>query len=284
MVPLAVIGGMSALAGTGAIHPAALARTYDARSYADTWDAVRDYHAVLDYHARHPDRGSTAVASALDLPRGRVRSWLEGSVPDPVRGIQRASEHGWIDPDLDSGTFRGLNALVAWVFSGGSIDSQWYVPRFSVDREANRELIDRAFETLGVEYDFIRSTSAHRATEYRPVEDAAVLGRVLTVLGAPTGTKNDRSSIELPAYLEGATDLVRREFIQVYLLNRGQRPAGKGTVTFREDRPPVYLASLAELIGATTGERTTVSEKNVIVSTAGAEVIDHWPPVLTLAD
>lgn len=275
---------MSALARTGAVNPAALARTYDAQSYADTWDVVRDYHAVLDYHARHPDRGSTAVASALDLPRGRVRAWLEGSVPDPVRGIQRASEHGWIDPGADSGTFRGLNALVAWIFSGGSIDSRWYVPRFSVDREENRELIDRAFEALGVEYDFIRSTSAHRATEYRPVEDAAVLGRVLAVLGAPTGTKNDRSSIHVPAYLDEASDRVRREFIQVYLLNRGQRPAGKGTVTFREDRAPAYLGSLAELIRATTGEQASVSEKNVIISAAAATVIDHWPPVLTLTD
>ena len=271
---------MTATAGVATVRAAALARTYDAGAYADTWDVVRDYHAVLDFHARHPDRGSTAVASALDLPRGRVRSWLDGSVPDPVRGIQRASARGWIDVAPESRRFRGLNALVAWVFSGGSIDSQWFVPRFVVDRAATRARLDRAFDAVGVEYDFIRSASAHRAAEFRPVEDGAVLGRVLAVLGAPTGAKNERSPIAVPAYLEGAPDVVRREFLQVYLGNRGQRHPGRATITFREDRPSRYLDALAALVRRTAGERASVSEKNVIVSAAAAAVVDTWSPVL----
>lgn len=257
-----------------------LARTYNARAYADTWDLVLDYFDVLDYHARHPSRGSTAVGNALDLPRSRVRSWLEGSVPDPVRGIQRAEHRGWLEPDLDSTTFQGLNGLAAWVYSGGSIDSQWYIPRFAVDDADTEARIDRAFDAVGVEYDFTRSAATDRATEYRPVEDAAVLGRVLAVLGAPVGAKNERRRITLPDYLEAAPETVRREFIATYLGNRGQRSTRKSTVTFREDRSGRYLRSLADLFQDCTGERVTVSGKNVIVSGAAARVIDSWPPVL----
>lgn len=264
----------------GQVRPDALARTYDAGSYADAWDVVRDYHAVLDFHARHPELGSTAIGTALDLPRGRVRSWLEGSIPDPVRGIQRATKRGWLGSDHNSRRFRGLNALTAWVFSGGSIDSQWYVPRFVVDRETNRSPIDRAFDAVGVEYDFVRSSSSHRATEYRPVEDGTLLGRVLAVLGAPVGSKNQRSPTELPDYLEEAPDLVRQEFIQVYLRNRGQRSSTKATVTFREARDQGYLQALAEVIRSETDGRVRVSGMNVIVSAEAATVIDEWPSVL----
>ena len=258
----------------------ALARTYDARAYDDAWSLVEDYFSVLDHQAQHPEQGSTAVSNALELPRSRVRSWLDGAVPDPVRGIQRAEARGWLNAGIRSQRFRGLNVLVAWVFSGGSIGGQWFVPRFAVDGTDEEARIDRAFEAVGVDYDFVRSTSAHRATEYRPVEDGAVLGRVLSVLGAPVGPKNARSAIALPAYLESATDTVRREFAATYLANRGQRSARRSTVTFREDRSAGYLGSLAGLFRAVTDERVTVSGKNVIVSAAAARRIDGWPTVL----
>lgn len=271
---------MTAAAETTFVKAHDLVRTYDARAYADTWALVEDYRKVLDYHARHPDRRSTAVGNALGLPRSRVRSWLDGAIPDPVRGIHRAEARGWLAPDLDSRRFRGLNALLSWVFSGGSINRQWYVPRFTVDGEETRARIDRAFDAIGVDYDFTRSAATDRATEYRPVEDAAVLGRVLAVLGGPIGAKNERSRIELPGYLHDSPETVCREFIATYLENRGQRSARKGTVTFREDRAAPYLRSLANLFRRVTGDRVTVSEKNVIVSAAAARTIDDWPPVL----
>jgi len=262
------------------VQAQALARTYDARAYADTWDLVLDYFEVLDYHARHPTKRSTAVGNALDLPRSRVRAWLDGAIPDPVRGIQRAEERGWLEARAGSRVFRGLNVLSSWVYSGGSIEGQWYVPRFAVGGGDAVDRIDRAFAAVGTDYDFVRSSVQHRATEYRPIEDAAVLGRVLVVLGAPVGPKNDRTHIQLPAYLETAPDRISHEFITTYLANRGQRSPRKGTVTFREDRTHGYLRSLAGFISDHTGERVTVSEKNVIVSAAAASVIDRWPAVL----
>lgn len=257
-----------------------LARTYSAGSYNDPWELVQDYQRVLEYQARHPNLGSTAVGNALELPRSRVRSWLDGGIPDPLRGIQRAETHGWLDLDPQSDVFRGLNVLTAWVFSGGSIEGEWYVPRFAVDGEENEERIDCAFEAVGIEYDFIRSSASNRATEYRPKEDGSILGRILALLGAPIGVKNEGSRIQLPNYLDQVPEPIGREFAITYLGNRGQRTPDKGTVTFREERSRGYLRSLASLFRECTGEQVTVSEKNVVISAAAADVIDRWPPVL----
>jgi hypothetical protein len=71
-----------------------IARTYSDRVYPDPWEKVEDYQRVQAYAAEHPNAGRTAVGTALELPAGRVRSWLNGGQPDPVRGIETASAHG----------------------------------------------------------------------------------------------------------------------------------------------------------------------------------------------
>lgn len=68
--------------------PDAVARTYSHPSYDDPWNAVEDHRRVIAYVAEHPTRGSQAIATALDLPRGRIRPWLEdGAMPDGRRTI-----------------------------------------------------------------------------------------------------------------------------------------------------------------------------------------------------
>jgi len=54
-------------------------------------EKVEDYQRVQKYAAEHQDAGRTAVGNALELPPGRVRGWLDGAKPDPVRGIETAS-------------------------------------------------------------------------------------------------------------------------------------------------------------------------------------------------
>jgi len=76
----------------------ALARTYSDREYPDPWEKVLDYRRVQAYAAEHPKHGRTRVGNALDLPPSRVRGWLNDGMPDPVRGIQTAIDHGWLDP------------------------------------------------------------------------------------------------------------------------------------------------------------------------------------------
>jgi len=46
-----------------------------------------------------PELGSSALATRLKLPRSRIRPWLEGSVPDPVRAIERATAYGWLNAE-----------------------------------------------------------------------------------------------------------------------------------------------------------------------------------------
>lgn len=97
-----------------------LARTYDGGAYSDPWTAVLDYQAVLRYSSTHPNKGSSAISSALDLPRGRVRGWVDADgKPDAMRGIETAREYGWLDATYRDDVFQALNTLVANVFSGG---------------------------------------------------------------------------------------------------------------------------------------------------------------------
>lgn len=95
-----------------------------------------------------------------------------------------------------------------------------------------------------------------------------------SLLGAPTGTKNTSASITLPTYLDDAPESIRREFVDVYLKNRGQRYDHKATIHFREDRSTGYLDALAALIADVSGERVTRSDRNVIVSADAARALE----------
>ncbi|WP_238717382.1 hypothetical protein [Natronorubrum halophilum] len=44
-----------------------LARTYDGGAYSDPWTAVLDYQAVLRYASQHPNKGSHAIATTLEI-------------------------------------------------------------------------------------------------------------------------------------------------------------------------------------------------------------------------
>lgn len=266
----------------GLVSGPELARTYSSPGYVDSWQAVEDHQRVLDYAARNPSAGSTAIANRFDLPRGRVRPWLDGSMPDAARAVQTAEQLSWIDVGPESDTFRGLNVLVAWVFSGGSILRGNWTPYFSVDSDGDERILDAAAELVGVTLDFTRSGESGRGRELRAVEHGPVLGRTLVVLGAPRGEKSERLDIRLPAYIETAPERVRREFVQVYLNNRGQQQPDSDVLRFRESRSTHYLNSFARLVQELTGERVSVSERNVILSAPASRAVRSWPALLGL--
>jgi len=238
------------------LTPRALARTYEHPSYSDPWDAVVDYQRVQEYAAKFPEAGRTRVGNALDLPPSRVRGWLDGGKPDCVRGVHRAVEKGWFDARVNSEAFLAFNELVAAVYSGGSIDSQRYVPTFT------DESVTGALDTLGVEW-VHRERDAERAAEVVASNPGSLLGRALSVLGAPVGTK--RYVEALPPYLEAAPGDVREQFATVYLRNRGHERESHA-IQFRENRPDVYLDALAAFLEATLGTNVTRSEKNVYIA------------------
>jgi len=169
-----------------------IARTYSDRVYPDPWEKVEDYQRVQAYAAEHPNSGRTAVGNALELPPSRVRGWLNGGQPDPVRGIQTASANGWIEPDCDMAG--ALVELLAHVLAGGSIN-ETFVPAISTGRRVDHATIEAAFAAVGVETYQRHADSDGRATELYPTTDASVLGRCLVAMGAPHGVKTGLDAV-----------------------------------------------------------------------------------------
>lgn len=258
----------------------AFVRTYSNPVYNDPWEAVEDYEQVQSIAHEYENPSSTAIADYLTLPRGRVKPWLGDTKPDCVRGLEAARQHGWIGVDTDSRVFRGLNVLLAWIYSGGSISKDTYTPYFVVDDEADEAILHEAGELANVVLDFTRSAQSARAVELRPTRDGSVLGRVLSVLQAPVGEKNEASVTGLPDYLAGVDESLAREFVQTYVHNRGQHRENTDFIRFREQRSDRYLRSVARLIRRLTGERVTVSDRNVYISAKAGRAMALWEPLL----
>ncbi|SNZ06487.1 hypothetical protein SAMN06269185_1187 [Natronoarchaeum philippinense] len=256
------------------ITDADLARTYHSGAYEDPYERIEDYRRVIEYAAEHPNRGSQAIATALELPRGRIRPWVDSDAkPDPMRGVEAAERNGWLRLAYDDPEFRALNRLVAWVFSGGSIAETNFTPKFTVESDAEADQLRSDFETLGVEPTTERDDDPDRATELRPTEHGTVLGRVLHVLGAPVAHKNPDATISLPAYLDDAPDVIRRDFVDVYLSNRAVDFEDKRMLQVTEQRSSEFLNELAALFEDVSGESVNVSATNVYLSAAAAEAL-----------
>lgn len=246
-----------------------LARTYSPPSYEDAYDVVRDYQRVAEYRLSHPDAGSTAIARALDLPRSRIRPWLDGAIPDPVRAIQRARDNGWVDASVSDSTGGALNILVAAALSGGSV-SRSYEPRFVAGTPAVERAVREALETLTLGVREVNSDVEGRARELTPDSDRMLLGRVLAVIGVPIGPKTRTNLSSLPAYLDDAPASERARFAEVYAANRGTQFEQKDTLGIREKRNQAYLRDLAAFLEDVTGESASPYDRGIILSAAAA--------------
>lgn len=206
-----------------------LARTYSDREYPDPWQKVLDYRRVRAYAADHPEHGRTRVGNALDRPPERVRGRLDGGMPDPVRGIQTAIDHGWLDPGaatLDPGaaTTAAFVAHLAHVLAGGSINGR-FVPAITVDDSVTIGEVRSAFNALNVDILTRNAEVDNRATEAIPAADASVFGRCLVAIGAPVGAKAGLDSF--PQIVREVTDRVRESFARIYVAHRALAYATK---------------------------------------------------------
>ena len=248
--------------------PQALARTYSDRVYSDPWEKVLDYRRVLDYSAKHPTAGRIRVGNALDLPNERVRGWLNDVIPDPVRGINTASEHGWLEPEPDGDTAAALVELLAHVLSGGSIGKKTFSIAVAPGRRVVLDEIHAAFERVGVETQVRHRDAAGRATEVVPAANGSVLGRCLVAMGAAQG---DKTTIEqLPSAVWEVPIDVRREFVRIYVGHRATTWESKATLRIQEQRPRSYLDDLTRLITELTDESVTAGDLAVTVSADAA--------------
>ena len=223
----------------------ALARTYSDRVYSNPWEKVLDYRRVREYAAEHPDAGRVRVGNALGLPHERVRGWLKDTVPDPVRAINTATSHGWLEPDPDGETAAALVGLLAHVLAGGSISVGSYVPAVTPGARVDAVEIHHAFERVGVATKARNADASGRATEIVPTCDGTVLGRCLVTMGAPTGVKT--SINQLPAAVWAVPRPVRRSFARIYVRHRGLNYQKKSTTRIQVDRPQSFVNELHDL-------------------------------------
>jgi hypothetical protein len=207
----------------------ALVRTYDPPAYADPWDCVEDFERVQREAAKHPNKGSAALSSVVELPRSRIRPWMDGGRPDCYRGLQTALSNGWLLEEWDR-RGRGLNCLAAWLLSSGGIDKRG-VATWIADTGGERDALEHYADVAGIRLVRTREDD-DRPDEYRPDADASVLGRVLSTW---TGLRGDKDrTVRFPRYVSFAPDAVARDFCRVYVAQRGIEGGGDSREPFRQ--------------------------------------------------
>lgn len=222
-----------------------LGRTYNTPGYSDPWECVQDYRRVQRYSAEHPRKGSQAVSTALNLPRERIRGWVDSDTrPDCVHAIETAERNGWLIDTWDSPEATALNRLSAWLLSSGSISRDPYRPRWIADGYAAdlRETARDANIPLREE-----EPRGDRPPEWVPDEDSVVLGRLLHLW---TGLEGDKSQQQtrFPRYLRHAPTWVARDFLQVYVRHRAheRRDTEGYRIQVNEHRSDEYRGELVK--------------------------------------
>lgn len=252
---------------SGVLQPQAFARTYNPVSHADAWDLVFEYDRVMRVASRNPNKGSGALASQLEMPRGRLRTWVDdGGAPDVVRGLETAADHGWFADDLD--VTIAWATLYAGILGGGSIDVTGYRPHWTATPGAAADRIESALDTLGV------GSQTHsrddRPDEIQPASDQSILGRALEALNAPVGTKNTETVEPVPAWLQEAPREARLAAVEVLVLYRGQGYSEKDTVSLFEERSDAYRRSVVGLIESVVDGDVSVGSRYVTISADAA--------------
>lgn len=251
-----------------------LARTYSDRVYPDPWEKVCDYRRVQAYAAEHPNAGRVRVGKALELPNERVRGWLKDAQPDPVRGIQTAIDHGWLDPDPDGEMAAALVDLLAHVLAGGSITTN-FVPALTPGQRVSRATLHTAFRRVNVPSTTRHTDAPGRATEVVPSTDGSVLGRCLVAMGAPQGDKTTLDA--LPAVIREVPVPVQQSFVTSYIAHRGYGYRDKATTTFKEARSEAYHRDLVELIRSGVSTPVTYTGNSITVSAAAMRELGLSP-------
>jgi len=255
-----------------------LARTYDGGDYDDAWTTVNQYRRAVAYHRDRPDAGTAEIMRVSGASRVAVESWItDGGTPAVVQGLNTAHGYRWLDLDYDELT--PLNILVAQVFSSGTITERNWMPVFTV-ADPDGSMVATALELMGVGSQIDGDADPEGMTRLVPASDGAILGRVLSALGAPVGSKTGRDDLSLPDYLEAAPDSVRERFVCRYLENRA-KPTDGVALIITEERPRAFQEELAELIESVAGHEAWVVGSGVMVGGEAARALDLEPAATT---
>ncbi len=231
----------------------------------------------------YPQRGSQAASTALELPRGRLRTWFNGGKPDAVYAIDTAESHGWIDSTPGEPTFEGLSILHAWVLAGGSISKETYTPSLAIGASDPADLAREAFRAVGIPSQSVNDASQDRAQELRPKGPGQThLGRFLYgVLGAPVGEKTTIGNEPLQ-YLGSVPQETLCRWCQTYVTLRGtsvELAQAKNMVRLGEKRTRRYRKALAKLLRSVVGEdaQITVTQRAILLAGDSLTTLDQVP-------
>lgn len=261
-----------------------LSLEYKTTADASPWELCQQYQDFLEYTAEHPDASRYRVANNMTeepVPPGRVRGWLDGGRPDAVRGVQACESRGWLDLAWDDATLHNLTVLIAWIFAGGSINNMW-VPYLAATDAQSRERALELYEQLGTAPETVRMDDDSRATEIRPTEAAPPLGRLLSVLGAPTGVKNSNTQLSLPQWLAQASHDLRLAFARTYVWQRGTARSDRSRmpVQLSEERSIGFRRELKNFLNDVAGADVATEAGTVTyLAPAGSALLNH-PPVI----
>lgn len=249
----------------------------------DGWETVAQYRKSVELREQHPDMARAEIARRVNRPPSAVRGWLvENKTPRVITGLQTAQERGWLTADTDSEQFRALNQLVAWIFSGGGIGTDRFIPHFSVDDPLMLSALSQLLRWAQVGYRYRDPDDPERHFEVTPSEGGAVLGRVLSVLGAPRGVKAQLDELALPDYLSTTDPHLRRDFARIYLLNRARKLGAEGTDgAYIHSAPSVaYARQIQDLFNSvTTGTATLGHQDRIWVSAAAVRDLAGETPL-----
>lgn len=249
--------------------------TYD-RSDPTAAELVADYREFEEYYDEHPDESAYKISQALDQPRSRLREWVDGARPDALHALDEMRDRGWLS-DMPSPETRALNQLVARVLTAGYVVRTEYTPAFMLHDDETLPALAGLFDTLGFEHTLVDEDD-HRPEEVRVKGNAQLLGRALVAAGGARG--RDRTNvIEAPSYLNYATTDMRREFLWVWILERGAEVEGDDwelAVELHANRAASFVDDMATLFGQEAGASQVERVGRVIylTETGVARIVD----------
>ena len=240
-----------------------LARTYGPDA---GWQAVEQYRDALRLREDNPELARAEIARRVNRPASAVRGWLvEDKKPKAVKAINEARQRGWIDIESTAEQFRAINQLVAWILSGGGVAERAFTPHFSVDDSLTLSTVHQLLRWADLPYR-IDSDRPERGTVVIPSQAASVFGRVLYVLGVPVGVKAHKKNIGLPRYLATLAEEHQRDFLRVYVLNRGRnlRKENVAGTYLHSLRSETFCQEIKTLIESVTAGTATVGNKTEV--------------------
>ena len=208
----------------------------------------------IELASLYPEVDPRSIAATISIPESNE---LDTTPATMLAEIQCATRRGWVSLPYDSPAFYGINTLVAWTLSAGSLGRD-YTPYFGIRHGTDYERLDRAFERLQSRYE--RADADAQFTErVRPREAATSLGRVLATLGVPIEPPTEGTT--LPAYLHDCPPPLQRAFSHTYLNNRARYSEGK--LPACERRSPVFRRELGAFLSHTEASLASDTESLV---------------------